>query len=90
MAYGVQLFDQYGVELVGTFTPVFIVDYITTPTSGSRTYAGVKGKTLRVYPLGYVGFGEVFGTPPPTVSVNGNTVTWSNVSSQVPVMMVYE
>lgn len=90
MVYGVQLFDSHGVELISTFSPVFIVDYITSPASGNRMYTAIRGKSLKVYPLGYLGFGEVFGTPPPEFRIDGNTVTWSGVSSQVPLMVVFE
>jgi len=90
MAYGAQLFDPTGVELVGQFVPTFIVDYIVSPAAGSRSYPGIEGKTLRVYPLGYLGYGEYFGTPPATVSVSGNSISWSGVSSQVPLMVVFE
>lgn len=90
MAYGVQLFDADGNELVGRFVPTFIIDYITSPASGSRSYPSVQGKTLRVYPLQYIGDGARYGTPNANASVSGNTVTWSSVSASVPIMIVYE
>lgn len=90
MAYGVQLFDSKGNELVGRFVPTFIADYITSPKSGSKSYPPLEGKTLKAYPQSFFGFGEPFGTPPGNATVSGGVVTWSNISEDVPLLVVYE
>ena len=38
MAYGVQLFDAKGNELVGRFNPTFVAAVITSPASGTKAY----------------------------------------------------
>lgn len=90
MAYGVQLFDANGIEMVERFVPVFIADYIVSPASGSRSYPAVKGKTLTAYPLSFMGDGKWYGTPPAEAKVSGNTVTWSKVSQEIPLLVVYK
>lgn len=44
MAYGVQLFDAKGNELVGRFNPTFVAAVITSPASGTKAYPVVEGK----------------------------------------------
>lgn len=90
MGYGVKLYDKNGNEMVDRFLPVFIADFITEPASGSRTYPGVYGKALKAFPLSYMGAGNYYGTPPGQASVSGYTVSWSNISQEVPVMVFYE
>lgn len=90
MAYGVRLFDSNGVEMVDRFVPTFIVDYIISPASGSRTYTPIRGKKLAAYALGYLGQTDFFKVPPASVSVSGNTVNWSGVSNKIPLLVVYE
>lgn len=89
MAYGVQLFDSRGVELTGRFIPAFIVDYITSG-SGNKTYAGVTGKALRAFPLNYITSIDRIGTTASTVSVNGNTLSYSNASAECPILVIYQ
>jgi hypothetical protein len=89
MAYGVQLFNASGVELIGRFTPSFIVDYLTSG-SGSRTYSGVVGKSLRAFPLNYIVNVEGVITTPATVSISGNKLTYANASSECPILVVYQ
>lgn len=91
MAYGVKLYDKNGNEMVDRFVPVFIADFITDPASGSRSYPSVQGKTLKASPLSYMGSGSsYYGTPPGQASVSGNSVSWSNISQEVPLMVFYE
>ncbi len=90
MAYGVQLFDANGIELVDRFVPTFIMDYITAPSSGSQTYPAVQGKTLAVYPLQNVTASSIHGVAPPVVTVEGTSITWSSVSASFPIMVVFE
>ncbi|NUL36649.1 hypothetical protein [Kosakonia sacchari] len=89
MAYGVQLFDANGNELIERFVPAFIVDYITSG-SGTTTYGGVQGKTLTPLILNYITSATTISTPPATASVSGNTLTWANASSDCPIMVVYQ
>lgn len=89
MAYGVKLYNAGGVELVGRFVPSFIVDYISSG-SGSKSYAGVTGKTLKAFPLNYIVNIEGVGTTPATVSISGNTLTYSNASAECPILVVYQ
>lgn len=90
MAYGVQIYTA-GMELVNNFVPTFIVDYITAPASGSRTYGGVTGKTLVAHPLAYIApTSSSASKSPVTASVSGNTVTWNNAGDQTPLIMAYE
>ncbi|UTJ46571.1 hypothetical protein NLZ15_17245 [Atlantibacter subterranea] len=89
MAYGVKLFNSSGVELVGRFVPSFFVDYITSG-SGTRTYAGVVGKSLTACPLNYITAMGVVNTAAATVSVSGNTLNYSNASPECPILVVYQ
>ena len=89
MAYGVQLFDSNGIDLVDRFVPSFIVDYITSG-SGTRTYAGVTGKALNASPLNFITNISGVGTTPSTVSVSGNTLTFSDASSECPIIVFYQ
>jgi hypothetical protein len=89
MAYGVQLFNASGVELVGRFVPSFIVDFITFG-SGTKTYAGVTGKSLQAVPLNYITNLESVATVPATASVSGNTLTYANASGECPVLVCYQ
>ena len=89
MAYGVQLFDSNGINLVDRFVPSFIIDYIISG-SGTRTYAGVTGKTLNASPLNYITSINGVGTTPSAVSVSGNTLTFSNASSECPIIVYYQ
>lgn len=89
MAYGVVIYDSKGRDLVDFMVPMFFLDYISYPSSGSRTYQTETGRTLVVYLNGYVasadlkGMGGIAGVPVVAASatVSGNTVTWNNVSS---------
>lgn len=89
MAYGVQLFNVAGVELVGRFVPSFIVDYIVSG-SGTRTYPGITGKVLHAFPLNYVTAMGVINTTAATVSVSGNTLNFANASFECPILVVYQ
>ncbi|WP_154914977.1 hypothetical protein [Klebsiella grimontii] len=90
MGWGVKLYDKNGNEMVDRFVPVFIADYITEPSSGSRSYPAVQGKTLKALPLSYMGHGGYYGTPPGEASVSGNSISWNNISQNVPLLVVYE
>lgn len=89
MAYGVQLFNAAGVELVGRFVPSFIVDYIVSG-SGTRTYPGIAGKVLHAFPLNYVTALGMINTTAATVSVSGNTLNFANASFECPILVVYQ
>lgn len=89
MAYGVQLFNASGVELVGRFAPSFIVDYIISG-SGTRSYGGVPSKALHAFPLNYITSIDRIATASASVSVLGNTVTYANASSECPILVVYQ
>lgn len=92
MAYGVQLFDENGNEMINRIVPTFIVDNIISPASGSRSYpAPPEGKQLLAFTDNYISQ-DVFQDPlsPATVSVSGNTVTWNGASDRQPIMVVYK
>lgn len=89
MAYGVVIYDSKGRNLIDFMVPMFFLDYISYPPSGSRTYPTETGRTLVAYLNGYVasadlqGMGGIAGVPvvAASVSISGNIVTWNNVSA---------
>lgn len=83
MAYGIQIRDSTGRDMLTLLTPTCIVDYITT-ASGSKTYTSF-GRSLDVIQMGYISY---YGTTPSLISVSGNTITWSGVSVEQPFMVV--
>lgn len=77
--YGYAIWDSRGVDVTGLITPVFFLDKLTAP-SGSKTYYNQPpGKSLKV---GFVSIQPWnSGAIQPTISVSGNTVSWSNLSA---------
>lgn len=90
MAYGVQLFDAKGNELVGRFNPTFVAAVITSPASGSKAYPVVEGKTLVADPQNIFTPGGTKGQTPATATVVNGTVTWSNASVNQPILVMYK
>ena len=89
MAYGVQLFDANGNELVGRFIPAFVAAFISTPASGSREFPPLEGKTLiaEAQRLTAPSNPNVSGA---SATVSGNTVTWSGASADQPIIILYK
>lgn len=83
MAYGIQIKDKTGREMTTLLTPTCIVDYITS-SSGSKSYTSF-GRVLDIIQMGFV---TSPGISPSSISVNGNTVSWSGVSVEQPFMVV--
>lgn len=91
MAYGVQLFDAKSNELVGRFAPAFIAAFITSPDSGSLSFPVLEGKTLVADPQNFFTTGGAKGKTPATASVANNTiVSWSGISADQPLLVIYK
>ncbi len=73
MAYGTQV-NINGNDMVSMVDPVLFLDNIIS-ASGSRTYTVPTGYTLQYF-CGVNGLNKL-----PSVSINGNTVTWSGGST---------
>ena len=69
-----------GTDMVVQVTPMFVLDFITE-SSGSRTYAVPSGRSLMVMRSTYRG-GQGTTSGQASVTVNGNTVSWSGASAQ--------
>lgn len=74
MAYGTQV-NINGNDMVSIIDPTVYIDVISTPASGSRSYTLTSG-----YSLQYV-CGVNNGNSQPTITISGNTITWSGVSA---------
>ena len=74
MAYGTQV-NINGHDMVSIIDPSVYLDVISTPASGSRSYTVPTGYTLQ-----YIS-GVSTDNKQPTVTISGNTIRWSNVSS---------
>lgn len=90
MSYGVQIFDEKGRNLLALLSPTFVLDYIASPASGSRHYPSTGGRNLKVCVLHYVSIAGIKTATSATASVSGNTVSWSNVSAEQPLIVVAE
>lgn len=88
MSYGYQIFDAAGVDITGLITPVFFLDKLTSP-SGTKTYpTPPAGKTLKALVINSMFWNGSAGKS--SVSINGNTVTWSGLTgSPAFFVMVY-
>lgn len=89
MAYGIQVFDEAGIELKSAIQPVFYLDYITGPASGSRSYNLAPGKGLAGVVNNYFSTNQTTVTPM-TYSVSGNSISWSGVSDEQPLLVVQQ
>lgn len=90
MSYGVLIFDEKGRNLLTLLSPTFVLDYISSPASGSRNYSDTGGRNLKVCVLHYVSIAGIKTAVPATATVSGNTVSWANVSVEQPVIVVAE
>ncbi len=80
MEYGYAICDGKGRDITGFLTPVFFLDRFTA-SSGSKTYASPpRGKALcavcSLMPLNNDNYASL---PVPRISIEGNTVRWSNL-----------
>lgn len=90
MAYGAQLFDANGNELVGRFIPTFAAAFINTPASGTRVFPIIEGKTLVAEPQRLSSPSNP-GIPGASATVTwNNTVTWSGASIDQPIIILYK
>lgn len=87
MAFGIQVTLPNGADMVTSVTPIFYLDFITTPASGSRTYTPPQGKRIAAYASSEYTQGVKNSA---NVSVSGNTVTWSNVTGMKHVVVYAE
>lgn len=80
MAYGTGIYNNKGVNVTGFLTPIFFLDRFTT-TSGSKTYPNPPpGKSLHaVCSLMPLNNDNHVNIPTPSITINGNTVSWSNL-----------
>lgn len=74
MAYGTQV-NINGHDMVSIVDPSVYLDVISTPASGSRSYTVPSG-----YSLQFIA-GVSNDNKQPKVTISGNTITWSNVTS---------
>ncbi|MGL5566484.1 MAG: hypothetical protein ACRDC4_12250 [Plesiomonas sp.] len=76
MSYGVQIWNDAGVELIQGSQNIFAVGIITNPqASGSQAYHLGSGETLVAIPQ--VSHGTGTGKYLTGVSVSGNVVNWT-------------
>ncbi len=80
MAYGPGMDHKKGLNVTGFLTPIFVLDRFTA-SAGSKTYSNPPpGKSLHALcswmPLNNDNY---INLPVPTVTINGNTVSWSNL-----------
>ena len=72
MAYGTGIYNNKGINVTGFLTPIFFLDRFTA-SSGSKTYSNPPpGKSL-------LNNDNYINLPVPNVTINGNTVSWSNL-----------
>ena len=89
MAYGVQLFDAKGIEMVGRFIPTFVAAFITSPASGSRVFPYIEGQSLIAEAQRLTAPSNP-NVPGASATVSGNTVTWSGASTDQPIIILYK
>lgn len=89
MAYGVQLFDANGIEMVGRFIPTFVAAFITSPASGSRVFPYIEGKSLIAEAQRLTAPSNP-NVPGASATVSGNVVTWSGASADQPIIILYK
>ena len=76
MAFGVRIFDSSGVDLTGTFTPIFFLEAVSD-NSGSRNYGSPPaGKSLKFLSSSIES--PTSGLSSPAVTVSGGSASWSN------------
>lgn len=85
MAYGIKVVLPNGENMVTALTPVYYLDFITWPESGSRSYNVPSGKSLKVMANANIGDGGKVVTS--NATINGNTLTWSNVYERRPLLV---
>ncbi|EOY2428881.1 hypothetical protein ACP1PC_004860 [Escherichia coli] len=80
MAYGTGIYNNKGINVTGFLTPIFFLDRFTA-SSGSKKYSNPPpGKSLHaVWSLMPLNNDNYTDLPIPTVTINGNTVSWSNL-----------
>ncbi|HFV1999669.1 TPA: hypothetical protein ACP61W_002705 [Escherichia coli] len=80
MAYGTGIYNNKGINVTGFLTPIFFLDRFTA-SSGSKTYYNPPpGKSLHaVWSLMPLNNDNYINLPVPNVTINGNTVSWSNL-----------
>jgi len=77
--YGFAIYNRNNVNVTGVLTPIFFLDRFTSE-SGSKTYTNKpEGKTLQAV-CSLFPWNNVFkDRKVPKITINGNTVTWSNL-----------
>lgn len=80
MAYGTGIYNNKGINVTGFLTPIFFLIDLRRHQALRRTLIRHPGKSLHaVWSLMPLNNDNYINLPVPNVTINGNTVSWSNL-----------